>query len=132
MESDNDSDFNGYEHTYNNINILKLNGPDNFKNYPACDYINEQPIINGYRPYIPAITEIAFILHFLTFIKYITHYIGGHCNLTTQVAYGILSSSEQSKYWIHTLQYDNNRHSMTIHQSNKTNPFYIIPLYKKI
>lgn len=111
----------GYNNTYNNVNV----DYDKISDFPALAYVNSLPVINGYKPYIPSIEELIFVLKYFPLMRYLAYRIGG--SFLNNKVDKLLSSSEFAIFGNYCIiNYDN------VDINGKTDSGNVILLYKKI
>jgi len=81
----------GYEHTYNNINIKD----DDDDNYPAFKYCKYKSLL-GYKGYLPAIGELMFMCENANTIRDIVYL---HTNMRENISIMQLYRISQNQFW---------------------------------
>jgi len=116
------NDFEGYNHTYNNINIVK--NELNIYNYPAFDYcINDITHNNDYGCYLPAAGQLLFLLKYNDLLNSIIEYVGNDSFINLK-NYKYWTSSESNIRTAYILE------DGTLKIEDKSENHSIIPLYQ--
>jgi len=90
-------DYNGFEHTYNNTDIITKNR--DLSQYPIFNKINEinRIIPSNYKCYLPAAGELNFLLKYPILINYVLIKIQKKKQLFTKNdSFDIISSTENN------------------------------------
>jgi len=116
------NDYNGYEHTYNNLNIKNTE----YNDYPAFKYcIDLSDDFDGYAGYLPAMGELKLLYDSRLLLQYIREHING------------TGTDMDNLYWSSTERFD--LYAWYLYTGYACFDFYkykkeldVFPLFKKI